>query len=78
MQMTEKTKTKTKKDQPSNATLARRRNAGKRREAIVRTGRRIDLLLTADPAAALAAIEARTGERPTAIIGRLLVEEAAG
>lgn len=69
-----KTKTETKKDQPSKATLARRRNASKRRESIVRNGRRIDLLLTAEPAAALAAIEARTGERPTVIISRLLLQ----
>jgi len=60
--------------EPTKSALARRRNAIKRRESIVRTGRRIDLMLSAKPAAALAAIEALTGERPTAIISRLLLQ----
>lgn len=61
---------------PSKATIARRRIAAARRELIMRTGRRIDLMLPAEPAAALAEIEARTKERPTQIIARLLLAEA--
>lgn len=60
---------------PSKATVARRRNAAARRELIMRTGRRIDLMLPEEPSSALAEIEKRTKERPTQIIARLLLAE---
>lgn len=62
---------------PTKAALSRRRNAAKRRDKIVNEGRRIDLLLPAEPAAALAQIEQQTGERATPIIARLLIDHAA-
>ena len=62
---------------PTKAALSRRRNAAKRRDKIVNEGRRIDLMLPAEPAAALAQIEQQTGERATPIIARLLIDHAA-
>jgi len=56
--------------------IHRRRNAAKRRVKITREGRRIDLLLPAEPAAALAILEQRTGQKPTPIIAGLLIREA--
>ena len=54
--------------------LARRRNAAKRRDKITTEGRRLDLLLPAEPAAALARLERASGERATRIIARLIAE----
>ena len=54
----------------------RRRNAANRRNKITREGRRIDLLLPAEPAAALAILEQRTGQKPTQIIAGMLIREA--
>lgn len=71
------TTSKTKPEQPTKSVLARRRIAARHRAEIMRTGRRIDLKLQADAAAALAQIEQQTGERATPIIARLLIDHAA-
>lgn len=64
----------TKTNQPAGAVLARRRCAARRRDKITTEGRRLDLLLPAEPAAALARLERESGEPATRIIARLIVE----
>jgi hypothetical protein len=64
-------------DSPSRATIARRKNAKERRSRVLAEGgRRVELLLAADAARALSALEAATGGSATAVVSGLLLEEA--
>lgn len=62
-------------DNPSRATIARRKNAKERRSRVVADGgRRVELLLGVDAARALSNIEAATGQGATAVITGLLLQ----
>lgn len=59
---------------PSAATMARRKNARDRRERVLAEGgRRIEVLLLPDAAAALTALEEGSGDTATTIITGLLI-----
>lgn len=59
---------------PSRATLARRKNAKERRTRVLAEGgRRVDVLLTREPADVLDELEASSGENATSVISGLLL-----
>jgi len=62
-------------ENPSRATIARRKNAKERRSRVLAEGgRRLELLLPPDAAEILARLEARDGATATAIIIGLLLQ----
>lgn len=63
-------------NEPTKSVLARRRCAARHRIKTQTEGRRVDVKLGTVPAAALAAIEKRTGESATGIITRLILADA--
>lgn len=66
-----------KKEQPSAATLARRKNARERRDRVLADGgRRLELLLLPDAAKALTKLERDRHEAATVIIAELLIGAA--